>query len=201
MLVVTATDLPDGRPLTERQPGDRPPAPGELALVQALVNTFWDLDEGAEQLTAPDALGDWLAARGLLEPGTRLDTADLERALRVREGLRAMLFANNGAAYDPAAIEALNAELRRPGLHVQLDPDAPPAFRAARRDLDAAFASLATIVAVAQIDGGWARLKACPGHDCGWAFYDHSRNQNSSWCSMSVCGSRAKAREYRKRRR
>jgi predicted RNA-binding Zn ribbon-like protein len=86
-------------------------------------------------------------------------------------------------------------------LHVQLDPDAPPVFSATRRDLDAAFASLATIVAVAQIDGGWARLKACPGHACGWAFYDHSRNQNSSWCSMSVCGSRAKAREYRKRRR
>lgn len=201
MLVVTATVLPHVRLPTERQPGDRPPAPDELALVQAFVNTFWDLAEGAEQLTSPEALQDWLAVHGLIEPSARLDAADLERAVRVREGLRAMLFANNGAVYDPDAIEALNAELRAPGLYVQLDPATPPVFRAARGDLDAAFASLATIVGVAQIDGRWARLKACPGHDCGWAFYDHSRNQNSSWCSMSVCGSRAKAREYRKRRR
>jgi predicted RNA-binding Zn ribbon-like protein len=61
--------------------------------------------------------------------------------------------------------------------------------------------SLASIVAVAQIDGTWSRLKACPGVHCGWAFYDHSRNQSGSWCSMSVCGSRAKVREYRRRKK
>jgi predicted RNA-binding Zn ribbon-like protein len=84
---------------------------------------------------------------------------------------------------------------------VQLDAAAPPAFAALRLDFDAAMASIATIVAVAQIDGSWHRLKACPGVHCGWAFYDHSRNQSGSWCSMSVCGSRAKAREYRRRNR
>jgi predicted RNA-binding Zn ribbon-like protein len=78
--------------------------------------------------------------------------------------------------------------------------------------LDAALAVIAVIVAAAQIDGNWTRLKACPGldsrgaelggvHRCGWAFYDQSRNQSSNWCSMSVCGQREKAREYRQRRR
>jgi predicted RNA-binding Zn ribbon-like protein len=51
------------------------------------------------------------------------------------------------------------------------------------------------------LDGTWDRLKACPGHDCGWAFYDHSRNQTGRWCSMSVCGGRAKARAHYHRRR
>jgi predicted RNA-binding Zn ribbon-like protein len=197
MLVVTANTN-----ASARQPGGRRPAPDDLQLVQAFVNTFWDLDGGGgEQLSSPDALADWLAACGLIDAGVRLDSGDLERALIVREGLRALLFANNGAGVDQEAIARLNIALRGAGLHVRLEAAAPPAFRAARRDLDAALNAIAMTVALAQIDGRWYRLKACPGRHCGWAFYDHSRNQSGSWCSMSVCGSRAKAREYRRRNR
>jgi predicted RNA-binding Zn ribbon-like protein len=198
-LVVTATS---NAQTAGRQPGGRLPAPGDLELVQAFVNTFWDLDgDGGEELVSTAALAEWLASRGLTEAGARLSPADLERALDVREGLRSLLFVNNGAAADQDAIARLNSALRGPGLYLQLDAAAPPAFGGLRRDFDAAMASIATIVAVAQIDGSWHRLKACPGEHCGWAFYDHSRNQSGSWCSMSVCGSRAKAREYRRRNR
>jgi predicted RNA-binding Zn ribbon-like protein len=188
--------------VSEPQPGDRLPAPGDLKLVQAFVNSFWDLSGGGgEQLVSPWALSDWLAAHGLISRDARLDRDDLERALDVREGLRALLFVNNGAPADHAAIERLNAALRAPGPHVQLDATEPPRFLPLRRDLPAALASFAMVVAVAQIEGTWERLKACPGERCGWAFYDHSRNQSGSWCSMSVCGSRSKAREYRRRNR
>lgn len=186
----------------ERQPGGRRPAPGSLALVQAFVNTFWDLDgHGADRLGDPPALAEWLSSRGLLEPGSRLGDADLRRALAVREGLRALLLANNGAAPDRAKIEQLNRALRAPELFVKLSLSAPPEFTTSRRNLDGALALIATAVAVAQIDGSWSRLKACRGDHCGWAFYDHSRNQASSWCSMSICGGRAKSRDYRRRRR
>jgi predicted RNA-binding Zn ribbon-like protein len=53
----------------------------------------------------------------------------------------------------------------------------------------------------AQADGTWPRLKACPADACGWAFYDRSRNHSRTWCDMSVCGNRAKARSYRARQR
>ena len=188
------------QPPAERQSGNRLPAPGDLRLVQSLVNSFYDLDRGVERLTTPEALAGWLRERGLLEPGLELDEHDLERAIGVREGLRALMFINNGEPGDPGAIERLNRALRAPGLFLQLSPSDRPDFEAPRRDLDSALALIATIVAVAQLDGRWSRMKACPGHDCGWAFYDHSRNQASSWCSMSVCGQRAKAREYRRRR-
>jgi predicted RNA-binding Zn ribbon-like protein len=189
-------------PRAERQPGDRKPAPGDLGLVQAFVNSFWDLDGGSpEQLWSPESLSRWLIRRDLLEAGTRLGRADLRRAIDVREGLRALLFVNNGSAPDRDAIERLNRALRGPGLFVQLDASSRPDFKAQRRDLDGALALLATIVAVAMLEGRWSRLKACPGEDCGWAFYDHSRNQASTWCAMSICGSRTKAREYRRRKR
>jgi predicted RNA-binding Zn ribbon-like protein len=189
-------------PPVERQPGDRACAPADLRLVQAFVNTRWDLDRDLEERFAdPSALAEWLVTRDLLEPDTRLSRVDLERVLDVREGLRALLLVNNSAPANPVAIARLNRALRGPGLFAQLGASAPPEFKVLRRDLDAAVALLATLVAVAQLDGGWPRLKACRGEHCGWAFYDHSRNQSGSWCAMSVCGSRAKARDYRRRRR
>src|SRR5690349_6523254 len=89
------------------QPGGRRPAPGDLAMVQAFVNTHYDLvrDHGAEVLASPSALHDWLADAGLVDPGARtLRAGDLRRALAVREGLRALAFANNGEALDADAV-------------------------------------------------------------------------------------------------
>ncbi len=189
-------------PPVERQPGEREPAPGLLALVQSFANTFWDLEGGRpEQFSSPSALSRWLSDHQLLEPGTALGPADLRWTVDVREGLRAMLFLNNGAEEDRQAVERLNRALRGRGLFLQLDARKRPEFKAERRDLDAALASIATIVAIAQLDGSWSHLKACRGEHCGWAFYDHSRNQAGSWCAMSVCGSRVKARDYRRRRK
>ena len=55
------------------------------------------------------------------------------------------------------------------------------------------------IVAAAQAEGTWERLKSCPATDCRWAFYDKSRNRSAVWCNMAVCGNRAKVRSYRER--
>ncbi|HEY2656472.1 MAG TPA: CGNR zinc finger domain-containing protein [Solirubrobacteraceae bacterium] len=190
------------RPAVELQPGDRPPAPGALALVQAFVNTSWDLEHGnVEIFTSPPALARWLSDHGLLERGIRLGPNDLDRALDVRAGLRSMLFFNNGDQEDRDAVKQLNRALGGRGLYIELDASGRPEFKAARRDLDAALATIATIVALAQLDGRWSHLKACRGEECGWTFYDHSRNQAGSWCAMSICGSRAKARDYRHRQK
>jgi len=184
------------------QSGDREPAPGELGLVQAFVNSHYDLDgeHGAELLHSPRALAHWLSSRGLLEPSRSLRRAELRRALDARDGLRAMLAANNGEPWDPEAVARLNRAAPRPTLVIQFAPDGPT-FEPDRRDFDGALGVLLGIVARSQLDGTWTRFKACPGDDCGWAFYDYSRNQASAWCSMAVCGSRAKARAYRQRHR
>lgn len=43
------------------------------------------------------------------------------------------------------------------------------------------------------------RVGQCPG--CGWLFLDQSRNRSRRWCSMAVCGNRAKARRHYERQR
>ena len=46
------------------------------------------------------------------------------------------------------------------------------------------------------------RVKECPGTgDCGWLFYDTSKNGTRRWCSMEGCGSRAKMRRQYARQR
>ena len=44
-----------------------------------------------------------------------------------------------------------------------------------------------------------ARLRRCPGRDCGWLFLDTSGRRR--WCSMGACGSREKMRRMYARRR
>lgn len=51
------------------------------------------------------------------------------------------------------------------------------------------------------ITGEWDRIKICPSTACLWAFYDTSRNQSKTWCSMKVCGNREKTRKFRERAR
>jgi predicted RNA-binding Zn ribbon-like protein len=185
------------------QSGGREPAPGELGLVQAFVNTHYDIehDHGAEILHSPRALAGWLGARGLLPPARAgLTRTDLRRAVGVREGLRAMLLANNEGDWDADAVERLNRAAVQSPVVIQFESDGPR-LAPKDRDLDGALGLLLAIAARAQLEGHWTRLKACPGEDCGWAFYDYSRNQASAWCSMAVCGSRSKAKAYRRRNR
>src|SRR5437660_164289 len=88
------------------QPGDREPAPAELGLVQAFVNSHWDLeaDFGTDLFATPDSLRAWLLRRRLVAPGTRVGRRDQRAALAVRDGLRALLLANNGGTLDREAV-------------------------------------------------------------------------------------------------
>ena len=186
----------------ERQPGGRTPAPGELAVLQSFVNTKWDLDDPGkdEMLTSPGALEDWLRSRDLLEGPGHLAEGDLDRALAVREGLRALAFVNNEHTLDEAAVDSMRRASQGAASEIRIEPDGPRFVPPWTAGIDAAFGALFAITARAMIDGSWKRLKACPGRYCGWVFYDASRNQSARWCSMKVCGDREKSRAYYRRR-
>jgi hypothetical protein len=184
------------------QPGGREPAPGELGLVQSFINTRWNLhDPGRGEIFASgEAAADWLRSRGLLEGEGGLSQGDLERTLTVREGLRALAFANNDEGLDRGAIDAMRQASGGVRTQIRIEPDGPLFVPDPASGTDAAIGALVAIVARTMLDGSWQRLKACPGKHCGWAFYDSSRNQSARWCSMKVCGDREKSRAYYRRR-
>lgn len=177
------------------QPGGRPPAPGELGLVQAFINTHYDLvhEHGAEVLATPEALGQWLSDHRLCASRHPVSADDLGRALAVREALRNLA----GGRTDASTLSALS------GARVELnfEPSGPQLEPTDAGTVDGALGVLLAIVAREMLTGRWSRLKVCPGHDCGWAFYDGSRNRAGRWCSMSVCGGRAKAKAHYRRQR
>jgi predicted RNA-binding Zn ribbon-like protein len=185
-------------------PTDETEAPGELAVVEAFVNTitYNGGDRPDEELwTDPAVLGRWLHAHGLLEPGERItDEADLERAVAMREDLRELLLANHDVLPPPrGALDRLEKQSQRASLAVVFDDDGHAALRPAGTGMDRALATLSAIVFHAMHDGTWGRLKACRSDTCRWAFYDTSRNRSGKWCSMAICGNRTKVARFRAR--
>jgi len=175
-------------------------APGPLRLVQLFVNSA-DLERGDDELESPEALAEWFKSHGLLAPGTQISPAQHRRAIDVREGLRAVLFAQNGGDPDPRVVERLERAAARAELRARFPADGRPELVPACDGASGALARLLAIAAAAAVDGTWSRLKACADSGCRWAFYDHSKNRSGRWCTMAVCGNQEKARSYRARRR
>ena len=172
-------------------------APGELELVRQFVNTN-DFDDGIELLTTPAKLSEWLAAHGL-GVDKALRRPDLERAIELREALRALLLANAGEPLDKRAVGQLNAQAGRVRLLVRFDEDGRSTLDSEKGGIECALGEILAIVHRSMAEGTWPRLKACRDETCVWAFYDTSKNRSAHWCSMAVCGNRAKARKYRQR--
>lgn len=171
-------------------------APGRLEQVRAFLNTWrlpHDTRTPADDL--PDLAGrprNWRARLPDVPVPAREQLAELAD---VRTALREVLG-------EPAPVP-LRPWLDRHPVVASIGEERPVAYRAAE---PGAVGALLALVVEAVAEGRWQRLKACP--DCRNVFYDHSRNRTRTWCGMyaetadgRACGSIAKVRAYRDRRR
>lgn len=170
-------------------------APGELEIVRAFVNSV-EIDLVGDPLGTEDRLAEWCERTGLCEGADQATLADLRR---FREALRGVLEANAGAMQAAERWRGLEPFADRAGYRMYITPDGMPALRPQGSGADAAIAAVLSIVYDAIAQGTWPRLKACRKHSCRWAFYDKSKNGSGAWCSMRVCGNRAKAQRRRAR--
>ncbi len=182
------------------EPGGRTPAPGGLRLVQAFLNTV-DLEDGPDLLSTPDGLRRWLAEENLPGHDRPLSEADLQHVVAVREALRSLAAGNNGAPVDPAALALLNEVGADAGVAVRFDATVGPQLAPLHAGINGALGVILAHAYTAMVDGSWQRLKACRNDACRWVFYDASKNRSGTWCTMSICGDKLKARAYRRRRR
>ncbi|MFI6771723.1 CGNR zinc finger domain-containing protein [Nocardia sp. NPDC050412] len=178
-------------------------APAALARLVEFVNTR---RADGDTIGTPEELTSWLHAHELLPIGAA-DTAAQERAVRVREGLRALLATNNAEPVTSPRPDGLNPGARAElaaltaTLPLSLDVTSTPPRLVPNTDdvVDHALTTLLADVATAVAAGTWSRLKTCREPSCRWAFYDHSRNRGRTWCSMDVCGNRVKVRASHRR--
>ena len=171
-------------------------APGELELVRLFLNTV-DLEAGQEDLASPEALRAWFAERSA-DPGA-VSAEGLRRALALREAIRGLALANNGGRPYPVDLATLNRAATECGLRPRFGPGGVARLEPEAEGLDHSLGRLVAAVHEAMATGAWTRFKACGRHSCRWAFYDASRNQSRTWCSMATCGNRTKAQRFRSR--
>lgn len=155
----------------------------------------------ADVMAAPEDLVSWARRVGLPSPPSVTGREHTRvRALRraVHDVFRAIA---TGATPGDAALERVArahteavraARLGGAGRGWQLEWSADDGRRLR-------FAVAVSAVDLLRDEARLARLRICPGNNCGWLFLDFTGRRR--WCSMEVCGSRAKMRRLYARKR
>jgi predicted RNA-binding Zn ribbon-like protein len=182
------------------EPGGRPKAPGRLELLQRFINSYnHDFPREWDRIGTPERAEAWLRQKRLLGQRDRISDADVARLIQLREAIRALAIANQGGQPGAGATDVIRRASRTAQLGIAVDDAGRIALEPTRRGVDGAVATLLGILHEAQLTGQWSRLKGC--RQCGYAFFDRSKNRSAAWCDMSICGNRTKNRAYYRRRR
>jgi predicted RNA-binding Zn ribbon-like protein len=153
-----------------------------------------------EALSEPDELRRWGVRLGV--EGGSPDPDELEAALALREALH-LTFAAIAHGHEPPAaamkrIARDHAEAAA-AAHLAAHDGAWRLDWPAEDPRRVRFAVVVDAVALLADHARLARVRQCPGRNCGWLFLDTSGRRH--WCSMATCGSRAKMRRLYARQR
>ena len=179
------------------EPEPRSPAPGSLALIQHFINST-EMPDGVDELRTGPLAAHWL--RETVGADLEVSEKDRARLVATPEALRDLLEAHTGENVDPAVAVRLERLLGTAPLRPVLSA-AGATLAVNCGGVDNFLGMISTAIVEATLMDTWSRLKVCRSDACRWAFYDRSKNGRSCWCSMRVCGSREKARNYRARQR
>lgn len=177
------------------------PAPGDLVVLQRFLNLH---DHDAEGVTLDPPLEmvrTFLVERGLFMPKERFTEANRETYLELRRALRALILTTEGEPLSPADAQVIDRLGVEAGLHPHFHAEHEPTLEPRGEGLTAALGRIVAIAFVAAFDGTFEHLKTCASEDCRAVFYDRSKNHSGRWCSMEVCGNRAKVRAWRERQK
>lgn len=132
-----------------------------------------------------------------------------EQARDLREWFRGFVRKHRGRSLtreDLKKLEPINRLLERDESFSQIAAttreDAPPfELRAVRRWTSAQALLLPIAESLARFicSEDFTDVKACEGPACTLMFADHTRGRVRRWCSMAICGNRAKQAAHRKR--
>ena len=161
---------------------------------------------------------EWLECVGLLDETDRatvrtvFPVAELDavaaRAVSLREWLRPVIatWATPDAVATPLPVAVrsrLDEVLRhdRGYLRLPTDGDSADLVRARHwHDPRQLLVPVAEAAARLLTTGDRSLVRRCEGADCTLWFYDRTKSHRRRWCSMAVCGNRAKARLHRERK-
>jgi predicted RNA-binding Zn ribbon-like protein len=177
------------------------------------------VDEQVDWIRDGEGLLAWLEQAGMV-PGVALAElraqftpaefdAVAAQARALREWFRGFVKERKGrplSAEDLLELSPLNQLLERDERFGEIVADATggsAAFelRANRRwkSAESLLMPIADALARLVCDEDFTHVKACEGVRCTLLFADHTRGHARRWCSMALCGNRAKVAAHRKR--
>lgn len=177
---------------------DRFTAPGALEMLQCFANTI-DVEDARDDLSDPSGLRSWLLDHGLIGTRDKVTPGDLRNALELRGAIRSLAYANHGEPTPPEALRSLDRAAAAADLQPRFRAGEPPVLEPHSKGPAGALGGLVAIAFASMSEGSWRRLKICRADTCAVVFYDYSKNQSRTWCSMQVCGNRTKVRNFRRR--
>lgn len=201
----------------------RPPAifVGDTLGLDFLNSIATPVDTAIDWINDGEGLLDWLEQARLLSaseheniraqalPGELDKVADQARSLR--EWFRGFVYMHKGrplAEEALAELEPLNRLLERDETFSRIvmqsvGGPAPFALQSLRRwrSPEALLLPIGEALARFVCTEDFSNVKACEGPACTLLFADHTRGHARRWCSMAVCGNRAKQAAHRHRLR
>ncbi|MEK1891376.1 MAG: ABATE domain-containing protein [Phyllobacterium sp.] len=178
------------------------------------------IDSEVDWLASGDGLIDWLAQAELV-PATVIAEikasampGELDKiahqARNLREWFRQFVRDRKGTALTCEhlkELESLNRLLRRDEAFTEIvgAEDGGGALKTVMsrrwRSPESLLLPIAESLARFVCEEDFSRVKACEGHACTLMFVDRTRRKSRRWCSMAICGNRAKQAAHRLRSR
>jgi len=175
------------------------------------------VDTPVDWIDDGDGLIDWLAQARLVAvdeldamkaralPGELDKVADQARALR--EWFRGFVVEHAGRPLSVKALQELgplNSLLARDDSFRQIARRQGAGGLALQRmrhwrSPESLLLPIGEALAKFVCDEDFSHVKACEGHNCTMLFADHTRRRARRWCSMAICGNRAKQAAHRSR--
>lgn len=192
----------------------------DAAALDFLNSIATPVDEPVDWIDDGNGWLEWLKQSGWVEdeilqrlqaqamPGELETVATQARSLR--EWFRGFVLKYKGKPLEASALtelEALNRLLERDEKYTQItlqDGETPKlAWELKRRwrSPDSLLLPLGEVLAQFVSEEDFTNVKCCEGPSCTLMFVDHTRGRKRRWCSMAVCGNRAKAAAHRERQK
>ncbi|MEM5338237.1 CGNR zinc finger domain-containing protein [Paraburkholderia azotifigens] len=179
------------------------------------------VDEPVDWIADGEGLLGWLEQAGMAPADalaairTCSTPAELDevaaQARGLREWFRGYVRSRKGhalAANDLRDLEPLNQLLARDAQHGEIVASEPGeagvfSLRARRRwqSAESLLMPIAEALAKLVCEQDFTHVKACEGPKCTLLFADHTRGHARRWCSMAICGNRAKVAAHRARQK
>ena len=184
---------------------------GQLYFIGGLTcidfsNTFDHLHNPPEFdfFTEPAIILDWGKAAGILPPGFIKTLTAGKKSISDLLEARSLIFRllmplSRLEPPAPKDLACLNTKLQKVTARINLISTHRryALVYPADNPLDRITSHVVRSMADLLLSDRYEHVRQCS--ECGWLFYDESRNHLRRWCSMKICGNRAKARRHYER--